>query len=109
MQTGGWLELDGICESPLVLCEAWAHIGSPKSAQKNKVVADAFKMVFADDLLGGAGRRILLFGDVRAAAHFLGTSWMAECLRRSGITVEVIELPPSLRARVLAAQERQYR
>ena len=109
LEAGGWLELDGICETPLVLCEAWAHVGSPKSAQKNKVMADAFKIVFADGLLGGGGRRVLLFGDSKAAAHFLGKSWMVECLNRNGITVEVIELPPSMKAEVLAAQQRQYR
>ncbi|HIH44522.1 MAG TPA: hypothetical protein HA257_05450 [Candidatus Methanoperedenaceae archaeon] len=27
---GGRIELDAFCESPLVLCEVWAHIGPPK-------------------------------------------------------------------------------
>lgn len=30
---GGWIELDAFYESPLVLCEVWAHICPPKSAQ----------------------------------------------------------------------------
>jgi len=32
---GGWLEIDGMCQVPPLLCEAWAHHGKPKSAQMN--------------------------------------------------------------------------
>ena len=106
---GSWIELDGFCESPLVLCEAWAHIGPPKSAQKNKVMADAFKLLFVNALVKGDGKRILLFGDSEAATHFQGKSWMAQCLDRHNIVVEVIELPPRFKTKVLRAQERQYR
>jgi hypothetical protein len=40
------VELDGfsLCDPP-ILCEAWAHVGAPKPAQKNKVLADALKLV----------------------------------------------------------------
>ena len=48
---GSWIELDGFCESPPVLCEAWAHIGPPKSAQKNKVMTDAYKLLFVSELI----------------------------------------------------------
>jgi hypothetical protein len=41
----GSFEIDGMCEVPLVLREAWAHHGKPKSAQKNKVMTDAAKLV----------------------------------------------------------------
>jgi len=106
---GSWIELDGFCESPMVLCEAWAHIGPPKSAQKNKVMTDAFKLLFVNALLEGNGERILLFADHDAAAHFQGNSWMARCLNEYDIRVEVIKLPPELKAKVLNAQKRQYR
>jgi hypothetical protein len=106
---GSWIELDGFCESPMILCEAWAHIGTPKSAQKNKVMTDAFKLLFVKALLKGNGKCILLFADRDAAAHFQGKSWMAQCLREYDITVEVIELPPEVKDKVLKAQKRQYR
>lgn len=106
---GSWLELDGLCESPLVLCEAWAHIGSPKSAQKNKVMADTLKLLFVNELFKTVGKRILIFGDNQAASHFQGKSWMAQCLKRNDITIEIIELPHELKTKVLAAQKRQYR
>jgi hypothetical protein len=25
LPAGGWLEIDGYCDSPRILCEAWAH------------------------------------------------------------------------------------
>ena len=110
-QLGGrsWTELDGFAESPLILCEAWAHVGAPKSAQKHKVMTDAFKLLFVTRLLEDDGRRILLFGDHEAAQHFQGNSWMARCLREDGIEVEVVDMNPELKAKVMEAQERQYR
>ena len=105
-----WVELDGFCESPLVLCEAWAHIGPLKSAQKNKVMADAFKLLFVNNTcFKGTGKCILVFSDNEAASHFQGKSWMAQCLNRHNIIVEVIELPTEIRTRVQMAQKRQRR
>ena len=109
LDEGGWIELDGFCESPLVLCEVWAHIGPPKGGQKNKVMADAFKLLFLNTLVKGDGIRILLFADREAAAHFQGKSWMAQCLNKHGIIVEIIELPLELKTKILKAQKRQYR
>ncbi len=110
LDEGSWVEVDGFCESPLTLCEAWAHIGPPKSAQKTKVMADAFKLLFVNALFKGNGKCILLFADHDAAAHFQGNkSWMAQCLSEHNIIVEVIELPSELKTKVLDAQLRQYR
>ncbi|MEE8418854.1 MAG: hypothetical protein V3S02_01940 [Dehalococcoidales bacterium] len=106
---GSWIELDGFCESPLVLCEAWAHVGPPKSAQKNKVMADAFKLLFVNEIRGRDGKCVLLFGDSEAAAHFQGKSWMAQCLNKHNIIVEIIEMPLELKTEILKAQKRQYR
>lgn len=109
LDEGSWIEVDGFCESPMILCEAWAHVGRVKSAQKNKVMTDAFKLLFVDAFLEGNGQRILLFADPDAAAHFQGKSWMARCLREYDIRVEVIELPSQLKTRVQEAQHRQRR
>jgi hypothetical protein len=51
LPSGGWLEVDGASNSPPILCEAWAHYGLPKSAQKAKVMKDAFKLCFAASLV----------------------------------------------------------
>lgn len=109
LEGGSWIELDGYFESPTILCEAWAHIGSPKSAQKHKVMTDAFKLLFVNELVKGNGKCILLFADTNAAAHFNGKTWMAQCLKEHNITVEVIELPLELKNEVLMAQRRRYR
>ena len=109
LDEGSWIEVDGFCEFPLVLCEAWAHIGPPKSAQKNKVMTDAFKLLFVNTLLKEDGKRILLFADREAAAPFQGKSWMAQCLSKHNIIVEIIELPSGVKTKILKAQERQYR
>ncbi len=107
---GGWLEVDGVSESPPVLCEAWAHIGKPKSAQKNKVMADALKLKFAATLCGKPPEQlILVFADREAASHFIGNSWMAQALKAKGIETHLVELPNRVREKILLAQRRQYR
>ena len=106
---GDCVEVDGACESPPILCEAWAHQGPPKAAQKFKVMTDAFKLVYASQHFSPNTRKILVLSDPAAAAHFLGRSWMAQALKSSGVEVRPIALPESLRNTVLAAQKRQYR
>jgi hypothetical protein len=109
LEGGSWIELDGFCESPMILCEVWAHIGTPKSAQKDKVMTDAFKLLFVNEVNKGDSKRILLLADRKAAAHFQGKSWMARCLKEYNIMIEIIELPPELNKDVKEAQKRQYR
>ena len=104
-----WVEVDGFSASPPSLCEAWAHIGPPKSAQKNKVMADALKLLFVDSFLGTNSKRTLLLCDGEAARPFQGVGWRGLCLARYGITVEIIEVPLEIRTKVIAAQKRQYR
>lgn len=104
-----WLELDGYSKNPLIVCEAWAHVGLPKSAQKNKVMADAFKLLYARDFLKENGRCILLFGDEQAASHFQHNSWNAKCLESHGMEVKIIRFTSEWKNRVLKAQERQRR
>ncbi len=104
-----YIQLDGYCESPPVLCEAWSHIGPPKSGQKHKVMTDAFKLLFTNEIIGCNAQCILLFADRDAAEPFIHKSWMAQCIEKYGIKVRVIEFPPEIKAKVLKAQERQCR
>ena len=106
---GEWLELDGTCQSPLILCEAWAHQGSPKSAQKNKVLADALKLLYMERIASKTARKILLFADKGAARRFQGENWMASALEAFGIEIQVIELPHEIQEAVKKAQKRQNR
>jgi hypothetical protein len=106
---GGWIELDAVNEKVRLYCEAWAHQGPPKSAQRNKVISDAFKLAFLARLRGGNPRLILLFSDVQAAKPFGGKSWYAEAIRTLGIDIAVVKLPAAVRTGLLQAQKRQYR
>ena len=74
-----------MCESPLVICEAWAHIGTPKSAQKNKVMTGAAKLMFAARLCTGTPRMILLLADEQAARNFKSRSWMVQLSKTNGV------------------------
>lgn len=56
---GGSLELDGVAEHPSIICEAWAHIGPARGAQKYKIMTDAFELIFASQLFP-AGREEFL-------------------------------------------------
>lgn len=109
LEGGGRLELDGACESPPVLVEAWAHQGPPKAAQKAKVMTDAMRLLLAARTLATNPKLVLLLTDQEAAAHFTGRSWMAQALRELAIDVEVVELPEEVKQAVLRAQTRQYR
>ena len=108
LPNGSVVEVDGCTEDRAVLCEAWAHQGRPKSAQKAKVLTDAAKLFVAGQAVG-ALRKIIAFGDPEAAVWFRGKSWMAEALRVMGIEIMVVTLPEDLRASLRAAQTRQYR
>lgn len=102
------VELDAASEDLSVLVEVWAHQGPVKSAQRSKVLTDAFKLAFAGRELGGTRRLILLLSDEEAARKFAG-GWPAAALRQSGIEIVVVELDAATRQRVRAAQARQYR
>ena len=104
-----YVEIDGVSDEPPVLCEVWAHQGGPKSAQRNKVIADAFKISFVGGLHQPRPRLILAFSDPAAAKPFSGRSWYAHALQALGIEVIVIEISADLRSRIVEAQARQYR
>lgn len=106
---GGRVEIDAASADLTVLCEAWAHQGAPKSAQRNKVVTDAFKLAYVARTLGGQHRLIILLSDELAAAPFRGQSWYAAAIREFGVEFVVVELPADVRDQVRNAQARQYR
>jgi hypothetical protein len=104
------VEVDGADEDLTILVEAWAHHGSPKVAQKHKVLADALKLLHVAAAMPVAPRLVLCLCDHDAARHFTtARSWAAHALRAFAIDVVVVELPIDLKAAVLAAQQRQFR
>jgi hypothetical protein len=106
---GSRAEVDGVCEDPPVLVEAWAHQGEPKAAQKAKVLTDAIKLVWVEQKFLPGARKVLLFSDPQAARHFRARTWAAAALADFGIEIHVVELPPERQAAIRAAQARQFR
>lgn len=109
LANGSRVEVDAYCSQPLIICEAWAHQGRPKSAQKYKIMNDAMKLLAIRRVIGENARAILLFADDEAASHFRRKTWQSAALAESRIEVIVANLPDELRAHIRAAQTRQYR
>lgn len=108
--TGARVEIDGVDDARTVLVEAWAHQGPPKPAQKNKVLADAFKLSWIASTTTPRPRLVLCFSDDTAAKPFReGRTWAAEALRAHSIEVLVAHLPDDVRRNIRDAQRRQYR
>jgi hypothetical protein len=109
--SGARVEVDGADADRTVLVECWAHQGTPKAAQRHKVLADAFKLTWIASTIYPRPRLILCLSDPAAAAPFVqgARSWAAQALQDLGVAIQLVELPDELRQRVLAAQERQYR
>ena len=91
------------------MCEAWAHRGKPKGGQPHKVLTDAFKLLFADTLLGKIHRKILVFADEAARKPFVEDKWQAQCLKHFGFETYVVSLPEKILEMIDRAQRRQRR
>jgi len=109
--SGERVEVDGADADRSVLVECWAHQGPPKSAQRHKVLADAFKLTWVSTTMYPKPRLILCLSDPLAAAPFLpgARSWAARAFQDLGVTISVVDLPDELRQDLLRAQRRQYR
>jgi hypothetical protein len=109
--SGERVQVDGADGSRTVLAECWAHQGPPKSAQRHKVLADAFKLAWIATTISPRPQLILCLSDSLAAAPFLpgARSWASRALQDHLISVSVVTLPDDLRLRLLDAQRRQYR
>jgi len=98
-------------DEPAVLVDAWAHQGPPKGAQRNKVLADALKLVLVGGVWANRPRLILCFADAAAARPFTSPArtWYAPALRECRIEVHVVSVPKHVRAAIRQAQIRQCR
>ncbi|MGA9762619.1 MAG: uracil-DNA glycosylase family protein [Gaiellaceae bacterium] len=108
IRDGVRVELDGASEDLSVLVEAFAHQGPLKSAQRMKVLTDAFKLAFIARELDQPNRLILLLS-CEDAARKMQTGWAAEAIRSFGIEIIVVEIDPAVRQSLREAQKRQFR
>jgi hypothetical protein len=110
LEDGIRVEVDGADDELSVLVEAWAHQGPPKPAQKHKVLSDVLKLLHVAATVPTTPRLVLCLCDPDAAHHFTSArSWAARALHNFAIEVSMVELPPDVKAAVVAAQRRQYR
>jgi hypothetical protein len=109
--SGERIEVDGADADRSVLAECWAHQRPPKTAQRHKLLADAFKLTWISTTMDPHPRLILCLSDPLAAGPFLpaARSWAARAFQDLGVAISVVDLPDDLRQRLLQAQRRQYR
>ena len=90
--------------------EAYAHQGPLKGGQGDKVVADAFKLLYLARQWPNA-ELVLLFSDDAAARTFRppSKSWVAKAVTTLGVKIEVVPVPAAMRDELRRAQIRQSR
>jgi hypothetical protein len=110
LDDGVAVQVDGVAPDYSLLCEAYAHQGPLKGGQTDKVVADAFKLLYLARRLPDA-ELVLLFSDDAAARTFRppSKSWVAKAMSSFAVKVEVVQVPAAIRAELRQAQARQFR
>lgn len=103
------VEIDAVNLDPPILVEIWAHQGSLRGGQPNKVMVDAMKLLYVEAVKGIPFRKIICFTDGAARKPFLGKSWRAAALAHYGIELMLIDLPADVRETVVQAQKDQFR
>ena len=101
------IQIDGFSAKGRILCEVYAHIGTLRGGQPDKLAADILKLNLAARRKGGRWRKILLFADESACKQLKGSSWLAEACKDSRIEIEVMETSEEIRENIAAAQRRQ--
>src|SRR5258708_965180 len=96
----------------VTLVEVNAHCGRMKTATRNKVMKDAFKMLVVSKLMARCWRgkkisRVLVFVDDDARASFGPKSWGDAAFSALGIEAHVCRVSRRERKALQAAQRRQ--
>lgn len=104
------VKVDGYDENngKVILAEVYAHQGSLKSAQRNKVYADILKLIFIKQFLKKDSiDAYIIFGDEEASGILKGVSWGSEVARLYGIKSLTVSLDTELREAIKTAQLKQ--
>jgi len=101
------VQIDGFSDKGRILCEVYAHIGSLRGGQPDKIAADILKLNLAENRKGGQWRKILLFADDMACKQLKGSSWLAVVCKESQIEIEVAEVSKEIREKITSAQRKQ--
>jgi hypothetical protein len=101
------VKIDGFDPTGRVLCEVYAHVGSLRGSQSDKLATDILKLNLAEARLGGRWRKIILFADQAACKQLRGSSWLAEVCRDSGVEIEVADMNKNMQGKLAGAQRKQ--
>jgi hypothetical protein len=103
---GSKINVDGVSVDETVLVEAFAHQGSLKGGQKQKIAVDAFKLVTLAAGREPKPRLILALADDAAKAGVGG--WLAEALESWNVEVVVAPLDATVKQGIATAQKDLY-
>lgn len=104
------VEIDGASPDLSILVECWAHQGTAKVAQKNKLANDALKLQWVASWLQPRPERLIIcVSDEDAVRHLRGKSWQGKAITNAGVELHVVSLPPDVVESIHEAQKRQYR
>jgi hypothetical protein len=98
---------DFYLETECIIGEIFAHVGTPKKAQDNKIANDILKMLLLEKVKGKTYRKILVVCDEEEQKKLVGESALAESIRQFGVEVCRAEIKEETRRKLEAAQKRQ--
>lgn len=102
-----YIQPDFYAEDEGIIGEIFSHIGRTKKGQENKISNDILKMLLLEKARERTYRKLIVVCDDTIEAKLLGTSILAEYIRKFGIEVKKISIDRELRERLACAQERQ--
>jgi len=101
------IQIDGFSATGRILCEVYAHVGTLRGSQPDKVAADILKLNLAATRLGGPWRKVLLFADEAACKQLRGSSWLSEACKESGVDIVVADMSGKMKGKIAEAQRKQ--
>lgn len=104
LSAGTHVDVDGVAPDESLLVEIFAHQGPLKGGQRHKIQGDSLKLITLGKTRP-ASRLIIALCDQETANGVTG--WLAHTLEAFGVEKRTVNLPPDVRARLLAAQLRQ--
>ncbi len=94
-------------ESEKVIGEIYAHIGTLKGNQPDKIASDILKMLLHEKVTGTTYRKLIVIVDEMVEKQLTGKSNLAESIRQFGVELMRIDLDADVRDSVIKAQIRQ--
>lgn len=100
-------EFDFYNEDERIIGEVYSGIDKLSPASKKKVIADCFKLITAEQMLGGKWKKQIVFVDESIKKKFEGKSWIAEAIKLFEIELKVIEISEQDKNKLQKVKEKQ--